>query len=122
VVHSIENHPNDSRVKINKEDVSQTISSRCGTGGGNEPMVLHQSTKLCLDMMGGKIGAHHTDDDTAPTLTHGRGSANDVHAVVSTNSNGEDVMPTLTSTDLVKQVTSETDRGGGYIIHELHEC
>ena len=50
VVHSIENLPNDSRVKINPEDVCQTISSRCGTGGGNEPMVIHQPTKLCLDM------------------------------------------------------------------------
>lgn len=35
-------------------------------------MVMHQPTKHCLDMMGGKIGAHYTDDDTAPTLTHGK--------------------------------------------------
>lgn len=33
-----ENHPNDSRIK-NMGDVCQTISSRCGTGGGNLPLV-----------------------------------------------------------------------------------
>ena len=36
----LENHPNDSRVKIRWDGVFQTLSSRCGTGGGNVPMVL----------------------------------------------------------------------------------
>ena len=36
----IENHPNDSRVKIRKDGISQTLSSRMGTGGGNVPMVM----------------------------------------------------------------------------------
>lgn len=35
----IENHPNDSRVKICEDGVFQTLSSRMGTGGGNTPMV-----------------------------------------------------------------------------------
>lgn len=30
----IENHPNDSRVKIKADGVFQTLSSRMGTGGG----------------------------------------------------------------------------------------
>lgn len=29
----LENHPNDSRVKINKDGIVQTLSSRMGTGG-----------------------------------------------------------------------------------------
>lgn len=37
---AIENHPNDSRVKIRDDNICQTLSSRCGTGGGNVPMVL----------------------------------------------------------------------------------
>lgn len=36
----IENHPNDSRVKIREDNIFQTLSSRMGTGGGNVPMVM----------------------------------------------------------------------------------
>lgn len=86
----------------------------------NNPLVVHQPTKLCLDMMGGKIGAHHTDDDTAPTLTHGRGSANDVHAVVSTNSNGGDVMPTISANE-AKLGGDNQHIQGGDIVHELRD-
>lgn len=37
---SIENHPNDSRVKIRDDGTVQTLSGRMGTGGGNVPMVM----------------------------------------------------------------------------------
>lgn len=37
---ALENHPNDSRVKIDDSGTVQTLTSRCGTGGGNVPMVL----------------------------------------------------------------------------------
>lgn len=37
---TIENHPNDSRVKIKDDEICQTLSSRMGTGGGNVPLVL----------------------------------------------------------------------------------
>lgn len=40
-VYSIENHPNDSRVKIRNDNKVQTLSSRMGTGGGNVPMVMY---------------------------------------------------------------------------------
>lgn len=36
----LENHPNDSRVRIDDSGTIQTLTSRCGTGGGNVPMVL----------------------------------------------------------------------------------
>lgn len=36
----LENHPADSRVKISKDNVVQTLSSRMGTGGGNTPMMM----------------------------------------------------------------------------------
>ena len=29
----LENHPNDSRIKISKDNVFQTLSGRMGTGG-----------------------------------------------------------------------------------------
>ena len=63
-------------------------------GGGGLP---------CLDMMGGKTGAHFTADNSAPTFTRGRASANDVHAVALEGNkkswwNGEDVAQTTTTT------------------------
>lgn len=49
--YAIENHPNDSRVKIDPDGVVQTLSSRMGTGGNNTPFVLITSTKA--DMQSG---------------------------------------------------------------------
>lgn len=40
VKYALENHPNDSRVKIRMDGICQTLSTRMGTGGGNVPMVL----------------------------------------------------------------------------------
>lgn len=37
---AIENHPNDSRMKISEDNIVQTLSSRMGTGGGNTPMCM----------------------------------------------------------------------------------
>lgn len=40
IAYALENHPNDSRVKISEDNVVQTLSGRMGTGGGNTPMIL----------------------------------------------------------------------------------
>lgn len=37
---ALENHPADSRVNISEDGKVQTLTSRCGTGGGNVPMVM----------------------------------------------------------------------------------
>lgn len=37
---ALENHPADSRVKISEDGKVQTLTSRCGTGGGNVPPVM----------------------------------------------------------------------------------
>lgn len=42
----IENHPNDSRVKIKQDNVFQTLSGRMGTGGGNVPMIMEDVQSL----------------------------------------------------------------------------
>ena len=39
-----ENHPNDSRLKESK-DVSPQLTARCGTGGGNLPLIQEKSIK-----------------------------------------------------------------------------
>lgn len=42
----LENHPADSRVKISKNNVFETLSSRMGTGGGNVPMVMESNNMI----------------------------------------------------------------------------
>lgn len=37
---AVENHPNDSRVRISENDICQALSTRMGTGGNNVPLVL----------------------------------------------------------------------------------
>lgn len=39
---AIENHPADSRVKLDESGVVQTLSGRMGTGGGNVPLVMNE--------------------------------------------------------------------------------
>nr|DAH06892.1 MAG TPA: Cytosine specific methyltransferase [Caudoviricetes sp.] len=39
---ALENHPNDSRVKIDASGTIQTLTGRAGTGGGNVPMVMNE--------------------------------------------------------------------------------
>lgn len=43
---NLEYHPADSRIRITECDVSQTLNSRMGTGGGNVPLILeiHEDT------------------------------------------------------------------------------
>ena len=38
--YSVENHPNDSRYRIDDSGIVQTLMGRMGTGGGNEPIVM----------------------------------------------------------------------------------
>lgn len=40
VAYAVENHPNDSRARIDPDGIVQTLSSRMGTGGNNTPFVL----------------------------------------------------------------------------------
>lgn len=37
---NLEYHPNDSRLKIAKDDICQSLTSRMGTGSNNVPLVL----------------------------------------------------------------------------------
>ena len=43
----IEHHPNDSREKIAKDGICQTLDARMGMGGGNVPIIIvkKKSTK-----------------------------------------------------------------------------
>lgn len=109
---AVENHPNDSRVKLSKDDVCQTISSRCGTGGGNEPMVVFN--KECVASAGVTFDATKgfpLADEVSQTQITGSSPGHHV-GVVTTNSNGEDVMPTISACE-GKQGQQQKDVGGG---------
>lgn len=43
-VYAVENHPNDSRARIDPDGIVQTLSGRMGTGGNNTPFVLIETT------------------------------------------------------------------------------
>lgn len=58
VCYAVENHPNDSRARIDPDGIVQTLSSRMGTGGNNTPFVLikNNSTQV-LNSSGDGIAA-----------------------------------------------------------------
>lgn len=43
---AIENHPNDSRVKIDESGMVQSLTGRMGTGGGNVPLVMEEKSRV----------------------------------------------------------------------------
>lgn len=43
LVVALENHPNDSRIKMCEDGIVQTLSSRMGTGGNNTPMLMEDT-------------------------------------------------------------------------------
>ena len=59
----IENHPNDSRVKLCGDGVVQTLSGRMGTGGNNTPLVMERRFS----------DVRISENDVSPTLESGTG-------------------------------------------------
>ena len=61
----IENHPNDSRVRISDDNICQTLSARMGTGGGNVPLLLEDDPAVTA-IPGGFSG--HKQEEVAQCL------------------------------------------------------
>lgn len=66
VVIALENHPQDSRVKLSENNVVQTLSGQMGTGGNNTPMVLECYSQDAYDK--------YTPNETSSTLKNSGGS------------------------------------------------
>lgn len=79
VAYSVENHPADSRVKIDDSGKCQTLTSRMGTGGGNVPMVLCMATQQ---------GNAEIMENKAPTITAMAGMSGNNQPVVCLEGNG----------------------------------
>jgi len=74
----IENHPCDSRVKLNESGIVQTLTGRMGTGGGNTPMIIENNASpsvYSIDSLGSNAMKSDNPEsgcrkvDTAETLT-----------------------------------------------------
>jgi len=66
----IENRPQDSRVKINKDGIVQTLDARMGMGGGNVPLLCEPKTlKIRSGCEGGGKGALVQDNLSATLST-----------------------------------------------------
>ena len=81
VVSSIENHPADSRCKIDESGTIQTLTKRMGTGGNNVPLIMIEMTSTKNTII---------DDGTSPTLTARMGTGgNQVNAVFTQQAFGD---------------------------------
>lgn len=61
VCYAVENHPQDSRVRIDESGTCQTLPAKMGTGGGNTPMIL-------MAFGGTDAKAAITNGTVAPTM------------------------------------------------------
>ena len=61
----LENHPADSRLQISESGKVQTLTSRCGTGGGNVPLLM--DTPKTLKIRCGKSRRWKRQSDTGKT-------------------------------------------------------
>lgn len=69
IAYAIENHPNDSRAKIDPNGIVQTLSSRMGTGGNNTPFVLIDPATEREHQMSDYKTYYWNGTETANTLT-----------------------------------------------------
>ena len=64
----LENHPNDSRVKIQTDGICQTLNGRMGTGGGNVPLVIEITYETDNDRERSRGGTIGFSDEVTGTL------------------------------------------------------
>lgn len=124
VVEVYENHAQDCRVKP-CVGVAPTIGASNANGvgtGGNNPLVAecfgNVSHARGVEMHGvsfdGGFGFPVEKDSISGTL-HNNTCPGHCNGVILANSNGEDVMPTISASEY-KQAQSQKDAGGGYVL------
>ena len=91
----IENHPNDSRVKIKEDGVFQTLDTRMGTGDGNVPMVMESYQDVTGPLMASgynKLGTEEAMSDMYVCASSWDGSQISP-TLTANNANGGQRMP-----------------------------
>lgn len=114
VVEVYENHAQDCRVKPCGE-VSPTLNGKMGTGGNNVPLKAECFVKVSHARGADGLGERWERGECAGTrnaIEGGDGRSQE--CVVLTNSNGEDVSPTL-SRDC-RSTGNQIEKNGGYVL------
>lgn len=114
VVEVYENHAQDCRVKPCGE-VAPTLNGKMGTGGNNVPLKAECFVKVSHARGADGLGERWERGECAGTrnaIEGGDGRSQE--CVVLTNSNGEDVMPTL-SRDC-RSTGNQIEKNGGYVL------
>ena len=94
---AIENHPNDSRVKMDYSGTIQTLTGRMGTGGGNVPLVLCYSKQR---------RAKHKDDYETWVESNSYNQTTSLEVAEPLRSaEGGDTKPKVLITKMEKQIT-----------------
>lgn len=97
-IYSVENHPNDSRYRIDDSGIVQTLMGRMWTGGGNEPIVmLEQKTFDARGNGDGEITAVACFQNTG----HGWWNGSDIGATVRTPCGGDSIKANLVCTTVI---------------------
>ena len=90
----VENHPQDSRVKLREDGICQTLDARMGMGGGNVPMVMQKKEPILLES--NQNHATIQTDGVSTTLPASMGMGGGYVPMV-TSWDGGQISPTLTS-------------------------
>ena len=106
-------HADDPGRKV-ADGISPTLQSRMGTGGNQVPLTVSmaQNTRDEVRIVGG-------DGQIAGALPAEPGMKQQTY-VVSTNSNGEDVAPTISQSEY-RMGQNQKDTGGGYVITRMEK-
>ena len=119
-VQCYENHGQDSRVK--PIEVSDTRNQKDGTGGNNLPLVVH-TPFVKTSHAKGKNGDGEKWEQCELAGTRNAiegGDGRNQECIVSTNSNGEDVAPTISQSEY-RMGQNQKDTGGGYVITRMEK-
>ncbi len=99
--------------RLNECEVARTIT------GGHDASVSDTGTSVVHTQ--GLDGYNKTlTGDCAPTISGAACDLHHTHGVISTNSNGEDVAPTISSCEY-KMGQKQKDTGGGYVLTRREE-
>lgn len=80
---ALENHPQDSRIKISENGVVQTLASNMGMGGNNVPLVMEAAVAAFMGGQGATAGSIAYSESITPTIRSDAGG-NSIPMVMTT--------------------------------------
>lgn len=124
---AIENHPNDSRVKLSDDGIVQTLSGRMGTGGGNTPMVMESRHTIAIEGNGSREshkGDGYAESDVMYTLNTVEQHAVCVSEPAAVESHPQDSRVKINPNDVNQTLSSNMEHdpaNGGLVLQKTAE-